>query len=363
MPIQFTQERWARVKETYAQWWAGKLERPIVPVWLYGREPGRARPQVPLLSQETCADISFSPADLIDRIDYELSGYEFMGDAFPYFNMDCFGPGVLSAFLGARLDNTSGRVWFFPPDDRSITDLHFEYDPENVWLNRVKAIYSAAMERWKGMVLVGMTDLGGNLDILSAFRPSERLLLDLYDYPEEVERLTWEAHELWHRVYQEINAILQPVTPGYSDWSGIYSDRPTYMLQCDFSYMIGPKMFDRFVRPELAATCKRLGHSFYHLDGVGEIPHLDSLLSIEALDGIQWIPGDGKPDCAHWPEIYQRITRGGKKIQVAYGGFNALDAVIQQTGAARGIQFKGEMLPVEHVAEVKAKLQTYGLED
>jgi len=30
-------------------------------------------------------------------------------------------------------------------------------------------------------------------------------------------------------------------------------------------------------------------------------------LSIEELDGVQWIHGDGKPDCSHWPEIYQNL--------------------------------------------------------
>ena len=51
------------------------------------------------------------------------------------------------------------------------------------------------------------------MDILSVFRPGENLLLDLYDHPEEVIRLIWEIHELWHRFYQEINDVLQPVTP------------------------------------------------------------------------------------------------------------------------------------------------------
>ena len=53
----------------------------------------------------------------------------------------------------------------------------------------MKAIYRAAVERWQGSVIIGMTDLGGNLDILSTFRPSEKLLLDLYDAPGEVLRL------------------------------------------------------------------------------------------------------------------------------------------------------------------------------
>jgi 5-methyltetrahydrofolate--homocysteine methyltransferase len=177
-----------------------------------------------------------------------------------------------------------------------------------------------------------------------------------------VERLTWEAHEVWHRIYNEINAIIAPVTPGYSDWSTILSTQPTYILQCDFSYMISPKMFKEFVLPELAATCRRLPHSIYHLDGVGEIPHLPQILSIPELGGVQWIPGDGKPDCAQWPEIYQSISRAGKRMQVLGDRFEILDAVIEQIGTGRGIHFKGIYAPIEKEAKIRAALEKYQIE-
>ncbi len=361
MPIDFTPERWQKVKETYRQWWAGELDRPIIPAVIPGRDPGRPAPAAPLLSQATCTDFSWSPEALVDRIDYEFSRYTFLGDAYPWFNMDCFGPGVVAAMLGARLDNSSGRVWFWPPADCPIHDIHLEFDPENPWLKRIKDICAAAMERWQGQVLVGMTDLGGNLDIPATFRTTEKLLLDLIDHPEEVKRLTWEAHECWHKAYQAINAALQPVNPGYSDWSGIYSDQPYYILQSDFSYMISPRMFGRFVLPELQATCKRLPRTFYHLDGVGQIPHLDQLLSIPELDGVQWIHGDGKPDCAHWPEIYQKIHAAGKKIQLHSGGFEAIEAVTQQIGSANGIQYQMIFATPDREAEIRARLQSYGI--
>jgi 5-methyltetrahydrofolate--homocysteine methyltransferase len=264
--------------------------------------------------------------------------------------------------MGAKLDNSSGQVWFWPPDDRPIQEIHLELDPDNPWLQRIKDICAAAMERWQGQVLVGMTDLGGNLDIPATFRTTEKLLTDLIDCPEEVERLTWEAHEAWHQAYQAINAILQPVNPGYSDWSGIYSDQPSYMLQSDFSYMISPKMFGQFVLPELEATCKRLPHTFYHLDGIGQIPHLDQLLTISELDGVQWIHGDGKPNAANWPEIYQKIHAAGKLIQIISGEFEAIEAITQQIGTSQGLQYHMILATPDRASEIRAKLQDYGID-
>jgi 5-methyltetrahydrofolate--homocysteine methyltransferase len=207
---------------------------------------------------------------------------------------------------------------------------------------------------------MGMIDLGGTLDVLSTFRPSEKLLLDLYDAPEQVERLTWEIHELWFRFYQEIVDLIAPVTPGYSDWATIYSESPCYTLQCDFSYMIGPKTFRRFGLPELAASCRRLPRSIYHLDGTGELIHQETILAIPELGCMQWIPGEGRPDCANWPEVYRKIRAAGKRTQVLGSSTEVLDAVIEQVGDGRGIHFKGLSVPLGLEDELHRDLERYG---
>lgn len=360
MGIDFKPERWDEIRKTYGLWWKGELDRPVIPVILEGKDPGRDEPAAPLLSQATCDDLSVSAKAIVDRIDYELSKYTYIGDAYPFFNLDCFGPGVVAAFLGAQLDNSSGRVWFHPKELLPIKELHFEYSPDNVWLLRIKEICAEAMKRWQGQVLMGMPDLGGSMDILQTFRPGDGLILDLYDYPEEVERLTWELHDLWHRYYSEINEVLQPANPGYSSWCQIYSDEPSYVLQSDFSYMIGPDMFKEFIKPELEATCKRLPYTIYHLDGVGQLNHLDYLLEIKELDAVQWVPGDGKPDQCHWPEVYRKIAGAGKGIQL-YNGFDCIDTVAAQTGKYKGIDHLAMRGNISQKAEFKSRLQKYGI--
>jgi hypothetical protein len=55
-------------------------------------------------------------------------------------------------------------------------------------------------------------------------------------------------------------------------WSG---------LQCDFSAMIGPEHFERFVKWDMElAVAESPRYNYYHLDGTGELAHLDSLLAI-----------------------------------------------------------------------------------
>jgi hypothetical protein len=335
MSIAFDKSRWERVRENYALWWAGKFKRPLFNILAGGHDPGRPEPALPSHGFTSFYDLSVPAEAIVDRWDYNLSTLEFLGDGFPSAWPN-FGPGVLAGFLGADLINGSDTTWFHPPEIKPLESLRFAYDPRNRWLSRVRDICRAAMERWEGLVQVGMTDLGGTVDVLSTFRPNEHLLLDLVDRPADVKRLTWELHNLWWRAYDDINAALQPVNPGYSGWLNIYSAKPYYPLQCDFAYMIGPDMFDEFIKPELAASCRRLGNSIYHLDGVGQLPHLDSVLAIPELTAIQWVPGEGKPWLTQWPEVYRKIRAAGKRMQI-WGSLDVLDTIASQIGTAEGL--------------------------
>lgn len=346
MPINFTDKRWEGVRETYRKWWAGELNRPVSGVAVINRDPGRAQPSAPLISQANCLDFSWSADGIIDRLDYELCKQTYLGDAFPYVNLDCFGPGVASAFMGASADNSTGGVWFEPVKEMSITELHLEYDPDNLLFMRVKDICRAAVGRWGNRVVVGMVDLGGTLDILQIFRPGEKLLLDFYDHPDEVHRLSWEIHHLWHRYYFELHEILQKEGMGYSDWGGIYSEKPFYTLQCDISYMISNDMFKEFAVDELEASVDRLDRSVYHLDGTGALKHIDDVLALRNLSGMQWIPGDGNPTWGRWPDVYRKISRSGKKIQSMGSPSDDLLKIIMQTGAPGQIQHNSFIIEV-----------------
>ncbi|MDD2707210.1 MAG: hypothetical protein PHV34_04315 [Verrucomicrobiae bacterium] len=337
MPINFSPDRWQNVRNNARLWWAGELKRPLIHLAVKGNNPGRPEPSLPHHPFTAFYDLSVSAEQIVDRWDYELSQFHYLGDAFPAIWPN-FGPGVMAAFMGARLETGASTVWFHPTKDEEIADIQWHYQPDNVWLKRVKEVCRAAMDRWQGLVQVGMTDLGGNLDVLSSFRPSEKLLFDLCDHPDEVKKLTWREHEMWWRYFDEIQSVLRPVNPGYTAWTPIFSEAPYYILQCDFCYMIGPEMFDEFVKPELAASCKRLVNPFYHLDGVGELPHLDSLLSIKELKGIQWVPGEGKPGAPHWIDVYRKIRKAGKLIHVL-GTMDEMDALAKQLGSAEGLVY------------------------
>lgn len=340
--IRFTNERWDRIKKNSNLWWEGRLGRPLIQLRLSGADPGKKKPVLfGNKPQHAFYNMDVSPEKIVDYWDYEIRSFEYLGDSFPNIWLN-FGPGILAAFLGAEAEPRIPTVWFHPPEVKNPEELSFKFNPENIWFKRIIDICDSAIERWEGVVQMGMTDLGGVLDVLSTFRPGENLLLDLYDRPDEIKRLVKEIHSAWWEYYDEINKHLQPANPGHTCWTPIFSEKPYYMLQCDFAYMIGPGMFDEFVKPELEASCEKLENAFYHLDGPGQLAHLDSLLGIEKLTGIQWVPGDGQPDVTKWPEVYRKINKGSKLIQIwgrPWGENHNLDRIAGQISNPESIVF------------------------
>ena len=361
MPIDFDPQRWDKIRRDYRAWWAGELERPLIHLTATGKDPGRDEPKLRSAGCAQLYDPAIAAEDVVDLWDYELSQQTYLGDAFPCVWPN-FGPGSLVACVGGVAEPRDGTVWFHPARDMPIEQLSLAYDGDSPVARRIKDITRAAADRWGDAVQIGMTDLGGNLDALSAFLPGEQLLLDLYDKPDEVRRVTWEAHEAWFEAFEDFADAAGPANRGYSAWMSMFSEDPYYMLQCDFCYMISPGMFDEFVKPELAATCERLGNAFYHLDGPGQLGHLDSLLEIEQLNGVQWVPGAGMPPQSEWPDVHRKIHAAGKLIQLfGWGGGQdrMLDTVADQIGTAKGIILIGSA-PAEGEDQTVRLLERYG---
>lgn len=350
MPIDlhFTDDDWASIERDWSAWWAHELERPMVFITGHDVLSGVALPEAPDFVSSLPLDM---PADeVIDRYQAHLEATRCYGDAFPRWWLN-FGPGIVAGFLGARVNAVRDTVWFEPARRVDIRDLQLAYDPENPWWRRICELTRCAVERWGDRCLVAHTDLGGNLDILASLCSTEQLLLDLYDAPEEVERLAAEITRLWLRYYDELYAVIEPAGRGTTPWAPIWSPGRCYMLQSDFSYMLSPQMFERFILPDLAACCDRLDHAFYHLDGQGQIAHLDMLLSLERLRGIQWVPGDGAPPPEEWLPLLKRIRDAGKLCQLAVTAEGAL-TIVRELGGRGFCLAIGEVLDREEAEDL-----------
>ncbi len=328
MPIDiaFSAKDWAHIEHAWEAWWAHQLARPLI--MIEGGPPDKPH-FAPLRSAATYP--LDTPVDaVLDDFQTDLEQWRWYGDAWPRWYPN-FGPGVAAAFLGAQVEVQDETVWFAPQTSAKIQDLTLQFDPNNVWWQRVQALTRRAVERWGDRLNVGITDLGGNLDILASLVGSEALLYAFLDAPEIVERLTQEITALWLRYYDALNTLTHPAGHGSSTWAAVWAPERCYMLQSDLAYMISPAMFERFVLPDLATCCEQLAYPFYHLDGKGQLRHLDMLLSLKNLRGIQWIPGEGTPPPEHWLPELKRIRDAGKLCQL-YVSAEGAHTIVKELG-------------------------------
>jgi len=329
--LNYSERDWENLTQNWRAWWASELDRPLMVI----ESPVRNRSPEEL----TLEFLGYKPIDeILDYYETRLANTILFGDAWPKW-FPFYGAGVAAAFLGAELLCTpkEGTIWFEPSQKLESFDLKTLYDPQNFWWQRIHQLTQAAVDRWGDQVCIGFTDLGGNLDILASLSNSQDLLLDLLDNPDRIESACKQITQFWLRYYTELQEITQKTGRGSTPWAPIWAPGSCYMLQSDFSAMISPKMFERFILPDIEDCCQQLDFSFYHLDGKGQLPHLDMLLAVEELHGIQWIPGDGQPPPEDWLPVLERIRQAGKLCQLFVSTAGA-KKIIQNLGG-KGFAF------------------------
>ncbi len=303
------------ILSAHEKWWRDTLGRPIFhaimpnqtsPVSSHGYVPRKFLPSYPR---------NTPVKEILNAQLTQLESQFYLADGFPLLWMN-FGPGVLAAMTGGCCHASDETVWFSPGkfQHHALEEISIHFDPNSDWARWLSEFYTTAATCFAELpIVLGMTDLGGVLDVLASLRGTENLLMDLLDAPEEVKRLTGEEREAWFAAYRHFDALRRGPR---SCWAAILSADPVYMLQSDFSYMISPELFAEFVQPELQQYAQHLSHSFYHLDGKQQIAHVPHLAEINGLAGIQWIPGDGQPPQCEWPELLSDLENRGLKIQL-----------------------------------------------
>lgn len=256
--------------------------------------------------------------DCINRHEQALAGMVHGGECFPRYHPN-YGPGILAAVLGCEPEFKSNTVWFHHPmPDDEIEDAleSARVDASNPWFKRLIHVTKRSVERAAGKFQVAVTDLGGVLDTLSVFLTHEGLLKTMRRNPALIDRCRCIIVEKWMKAYEILQGIIERGNGGCSSWLNVWSRKRWYPLQCDVAFGISPKMFKRFVLPDLVTQAEALDHAIYHLDGVGQLPFVDDLISEPAISGIQWVPGAGKepPGSPSWDSLYRKIQAAGKNI-------------------------------------------------
>lgn len=257
---------------------------------------------------------------LLDQILANLQATYWAGDAIPHY-VPSFGPDQMAAFAGARLvtpedSGNYGTNWVEACIDDWAKQLPLRVDDDNYWWSRMIAFYEALAAKLDGHAVLAHLDLHSNFDLLLALRGGERLCLDLLDTPDLVDAALDSANALYAPVYDRLYEAGRMDHTGTLGWVTAYHPERTNTIQCDFAALIGPRQFDRWAAPALAAEAEHLGRCVYHLDGPECLVHLESICAVPGLECIQWTTGARNAAFPEWIDLLQRIQSLGVAVWI-----------------------------------------------
>jgi len=305
---------WPDAREHFIDWWNGKG----MVLWVTAPRPEPIEP-VEMPPKPDTVEANWTDAAFrAGSAEYHMAHTFYAGDAFPYFDTQ-IGPGSLGIFLGAEPNFAPTTVWYDPciPDPDRFGPIRF--DPVgNKWFDAHMALIDEGLRRANGRYLVGIPDLIENIDTLAAMRGNQELLFDLIERPDWVQQRLAELNDAYFAAFDTMFEKVRDVDGGNAFCAFmIWGPGKTAKIQCDFSCMISPEMFRRFVQPHLAAQCEWLDYSLYHLDGTTAVQHVEALCEIESLNAIEWTPQAGRPSGGDpcWHDLYRQIKSLGKGVQ------------------------------------------------
>jgi hypothetical protein len=250
----------------------------------------------------------------------------FGGETIPWLWPN-YGPGIMASVLGIDPQFDGNTVWFSRPTsiDEIVPILEsVELNKNNEWYSRLLQVTEVAAKHAGKEYAIAFTDLGGILDIISSFLGPKDLIVAMKRKPHIIDTCRAIIVEKWLKVYKDLREIIDRYGDGFTNWLNVWAPNDWYPIQCDISYMLSPKYFERFALDDIITLTEHMEYSIYHCDGPGQLIHLDSLLSIPTLNGIQWVPGAGDEHAGSdkWIPVYEKIQGAKKNIIVDNPIFN-----------------------------------------
>jgi hypothetical protein len=297
-----------------AWWHRSVLDRVVVQVPA-PRKP-RAAPSLPetLRSDAEYERYFTDPSFVIPRLRETLAKTWFGGEAFPVIYPVSIGMvAILANYLGCPLRFVSTQTtWHSPVIDDWGRLPALGLNSDNRWWKASLKLLEAAASASDGYY-VGCPDLNGPSEILSLMRGHERFAVDFYDNAERIRPALEKITQSWSAAWTACSQIAHRAG-GWFFWMGIWSEKPAIDLQSDVSCFVSPAQFVEHFMPSLEEQTRLAERTVYHLDGPGAIRHLDALLDLPGLTGIQWVQGAGGGSVLQYIPLLKRIEASRKLV-------------------------------------------------
>lgn len=305
-------ENWEKIQKKYMEFWARENhDRPLLNIQVLKNN----HEQAPVSNHATLRERWMDTEFILKGANWYMQNALYLGEAFPVLNPD-LGPDWFAAGYGAQLEYGENTSWakHFLTDEDVENYRGFSLNMQNAYYEKMDEIIRAAVEDGKDKYLVGITDIHPGADCLVSLRGPQDLCLDVYDNPDFIRKGTMDILPDFQKVYQHEYELVSKYQKGTTCWMSLWHPGRWYVPSCDFSCMISEEQYEDLIVKEIEKETEYLDASIYHLDGPDALRHLDRILQIPQLNGVQWVYGAGQPTASHWIPVVKKIQAAGKCV-------------------------------------------------
>lgn len=262
--------------------------------------------------RERWLDVDFQVRTFVESLERGA----FRGETFPVFWPNLSAQ-VYNLFLGQAAEFDDVTAWTIPwiQDLRNLPELRVRRD--DVYFRTIEALTARALEEADGKFLVGYTDMYAGIDCTAGLRGTQPLCMDMVLDPDGLRNLIDLAFSEYPDVYARFDRELKRHGQLSVTWMNIPSFGTFNVLACDFAVNISREHFDEFCMPVIRREAELFTHNVFHMDGPGVARHLESILTLPNLVGIQWAQGIARNQpILQWVPLIRSIQAAGKSVVV-----------------------------------------------
>jgi hypothetical protein len=157
------------------------------------------------------------------------------------------------------------------------------------------------------------------IDILAVVRGGQEFLMDVVLHPEWLRSALARMTGIFSEIYEELWQFIRVEAMGLEgslDYCGCWTPGRALAFDADMAYGVSAAHFRELMLPPLVEWMGRIDNVIWHLDGKGNITHLETILGLSEVDAVQWVQGSGAEEIIQWVPLIKRIQQGGKSVQL-----------------------------------------------
>lgn len=203
----------------------------------------------------------------------------------------------------------SKSIWAEHPNI-SWENSRVGFDPRNPWLLKLVECTAALREHAGGRYPIGTPIMRGVSDMAAALLGPQRMVLELYDHPQQMEDLFDRCTDIWQGVSQvlavERGLFLDGQTAGRRR---VWSPGTCLLYQDDAAALLSPTLYRKYCIPKTHEILQTFDRSMIHTHSNSLRIMVDGLIELDSLDAVEVLIDPTGPNIAELVPVFKKIQQ------------------------------------------------------